>query len=583
MREIKMRKNSGKFSKFKVFSLFLTIVLVLSQAIWMKDTSAANAVYLDGAAGSDSNTGVTQAEAVRSLGKAKELAAGGGTILVSGTLSVSGDTTWSLPGGVVLQRAPGFSGAIVNITGTLTLKNISLSASDVAGSGSIAGTATPTPEPTKEAEKEATPEPTPEVTAEPSPEPTPEVTAEPSKEPTPEPQPSPEVTETPAPEVSAQPEANVEATPEVAEEPKAGLEEADTQESKAPEASESTQGEETPDQTDNKEVKPNTEKDSKDEKQKKEEKATDANAVVQDEVKDKVEKEKTAKKKAKAKESPKKEEQKKTEPKHSKLVSLLQNIKVTVENQEEINAVVEATKAYEALDDTKRAELPQELVNRLIKAQIATQRMNRTSNDITVAGDMPWYVQFRVTKGNSMSTTTFDLGDLLGSYEMKLWNLLTDSVYKPDGAVTVTVPIDNPSKYKDISVIHYLPNGGHEVLTPTILPNAISFVTTSFSPYNIAGNVLAGDVDKVYGKPDKDKQNSSETPSQNKTNSNNSVGTSGSSTRSIGKTAKSSNTNKVVAAKTGDTTNLLPMIGVGVGAIIVIVALIIIGKKKNKK
>ena len=172
MRAVKKKNERVKNSFFKVLSLVIVVTLAISAAVVLPHVVAeagGRCVYLDGRGGSDSAGGTSQSEAVRSFGKAKELAAGDGEILVCGTISVSGDTTWSLPVGVSFKRASGFSGAIVNISGTLTLNNISLSASDISGSGTITGKDNDKkdPEPTKEPEETATPEPTkePEATA----------------------------------------------------------------------------------------------------------------------------------------------------------------------------------------------------------------------------------------------------------------------------------------------------------------------------------------------------------------------------------------------------------------------------------
>ncbi len=103
-------------------------------------------------------------------------------------------------------------------------------------------------------------------------------------------------------------------------------------------------------------------------------------------------------------------------------------------------------------------------------------------------GDIPWYVQFRVSKGSIADAANFDLGELLGSYEMSLWNLLDDSPYSLNGrSVTVTVPVKNAADYEKVSVLHYFSDGSYEELYPEILGNAIRFTTSSFSPYTISG------------------------------------------------------------------------------------------------
>ena len=53
-----------------------------------------------------------------------------------------------------------------------------------------------------------------------------------------------------------------------------------------------------------------------------------------------------------------------------------------------------------------------ELVIRLKKAQTVCKLYNHTSSGITVEGDIPWYVQFRVSKGSIADAANFDLGEL---------------------------------------------------------------------------------------------------------------------------------------------------------------------------
>lgn len=572
----KITGQSRKKTRLLTLVLILTLIAAQGTAFWLTGDAKADGstVYLNGSGGSDEASGASSEEAVRSFSKAKELAGSGGTIQVCGTVSVSGNTTWSLPAGVSLKRAPGFSGAIVNISGTLTLKNITLSKSDISGTGTIAGQeekkADPTPEPTPEATQ--TPEPTPEVTE--TPEPTPEVT--PTPEPTPEatetPEPTPEVTETPA-ETPAPDETPEPAAPEtedpVQDETAAGEEAAKQGKTEDSENKEDKKTDEEETAEESKEAEPieedNSGKDDQNTSDTPEETETPAEEQNQEDgTEDDQQTDHTA-----------------------DLMKLLGKLKVTVENQSDIAAVIEATKAFDALSQDQQAQVPQELIVRLKKAQLACQIMNRNSNGITVDGDFPWYVQFRAQKGNSAGAGTFDLGELIGSYEMTLWNLLTDSTYKPESAVTVTMPLKDAWKYQDISVIHYLAGGSYEILIPEILENAIRFTTNSFSPYNIAGNVLVGNVDKVYSQPDDSSSSSAQSSSGSGSGTGNSSvsrpaskSTSGSSVSNTSGAAKS---NTIKGVRTEDNTNLIMMISIAAGAVLLIVILLVVAKRKNKK
>ena len=539
---------------WKTISFLLVMAMVFTTVTiqWPSPAQASGtSVYLNGSGGSDSADGSSEAAAVQSFGRAKELAGGSGEILVCGTVYTSGDTTWSLPGGVSLRRAPGFSGAIVNISGTLTLKNISLSSGDISGSGSIAGedktepSEEPTKEPTTEPTKEPTAEPTKEPTKEPTAEPTKEPTAEPSKEPTKEPtaEPSEEPTKEPTAEPSEEP--TKEPTAEPSEEP-----------TKEPT------------------------------------------------------KEPTAEPNEEPTKEPTKEPEKESGP--------LENLQVSAGNEEDVQTILEAYQWYEGCTEDEQSMVPQDLVIRLKKAQSACKVYNRTSNGITVSGEFPWYVQFRVTQGSQ--DANFDLGDLLGSYDMELWNLLEDEPYDLNGTpVTVTIPVSDADKYEKISVIHYLEDGSYEVLTPEVLDGAIRFTTTSFSPYSVAGEgriagstVLVGPGDAIYNQSGGSSQSGSTSTGSNQqvssVGASHSQSASGSGSSSVvrpqnsgGSSSSSSydsdsrstsdsersNTRTASSVRTDDPNNLTPYLVVVVVAAALIIILIVAGtisaRRKRRK
>ena len=563
---------------WKTISFLLVMAMVFTTVTiqWPSPAQASGtSVYLNGSGGSDSADGSSEAAAVQSFGRAKELAGGSGEILVCGTVYTSGDTTWSLPGGVSLRRAPGFSGAIVNISGTLTLKNISLSSGDISGSGSIAGedktepTKEPTAEPTKEPTAEPTKEPTAEPTKEPTAEPTKEPTAEPTKEPTAEP--SEEPTKEPTKEPTAEPskEPTKEPTAEPSEEP-----------TKEPTAEPS------------------------------EEPTKEPTAEPSEEPTKEPTKEPTAEPSEEPTKEPTKEPEKESGP--------LENLQVSAGNEEDVQTILEAYQWYEGCTEDEQSMVPQDLVIRLKKAQSACKVYNRTSNGITVSGEFPWYVQFRVTQGSQ--DANFDLGDLLGSYDMELWNLLEDEPYDLNGTpVTVTIPVSDADKYEKISVIHYLEDGSYEVLTPEVLDGAIRFTTTSFSPYSVAGEgriagstVLVGPGDAIYNQSGGSSQSGSTSTGSNQqvssVGASHSQSASGSGSSSVvrpqnsgGSSSSSSydsdsrstsdsersNTRTASSVRTDDPNNLTPYLVVVVVAAALIIILIVAGtisaRRKRRK
>ena len=587
---------------WKTISFLLVMAMVFTTVTiqWPSPAQASGtSVYLNGSGGSDSADGSSEAAAVQSFGRAKELAGGSGEILVCGTVYTSGDTTWSLPGGVSLRRAPGFSGAIVNISGTLTLKNISLSSGDISGSGSIAGedkteptkepTAEPTKEPTAEPTKEPTKEPTAEPTKEPTAEPTKEPTAEPTKEPTAEP--SEEPTKEPTKEPTAEPskEPTKEPTAEPSEEPTAEPSEEPTKEPTAEPSEEPTK-------------EPTAEPS--------EEPTKEPTAEPSEEPTKEPTKEPTAEPSEEPTKEPTKEPEKESGP--------LENLQVSAGNEEDVQTILEAYQWYEGCTEDEQSMVPQDLVIRLKKAQSACKVYNRTSNGITVSGEFPWYVQFRVTQGSQ--DANFDLGDLLGSYDMELWNLLEDEPYDLNGTpVTVTIPVSDADKYEKISVIHYLEDGSYEVLTPEVLDGAIRFTTTSFSPYSVAGEgriagstVLVGPGDAIYNQSGGSSQSGSTSTGSNQqvssVGASHSQSASGSGSSSVvrpqnsgGSSSSSSydsdsrstsdsersNTRTASSVRTDDPNNLTPYLVVVVVAAALIIILIVAGtisaRRKRRK
>ncbi len=85
-------------------------------------------VYLNGTEGNDANAGNSANAAVKTFEKALELLADNGTIYISGTVTVSGNETWSLGSGQKIQRYSSFNDALIKVAsgGNLTLKNITI-------------------------------------------------------------------------------------------------------------------------------------------------------------------------------------------------------------------------------------------------------------------------------------------------------------------------------------------------------------------------------------------------------------------------------------------------------------------------
>lgn len=512
MTKLKKKNDTKRRSKMRILSLLLAVVFVLSQGIALKEVSAANKIYVDQKMGDNKNSGDSPEEAVKSFKKARKL------LDEKGVIYIKKDGKWIPLKGKALDKA-------TKIDEEAILDDVNDKEVDVTP------TVTNTPEAPKVTEEPIVTE-APMVTEAPTitekpividaPTPTPTPTANGNAQPTPTPDMADIVQPTPTPAITD----DVQATPTP---------------SPLPEVT----GEEPSPEINNQDV-------SDDETFGGEISTEDAPGGLEANVQgeEKLELPMTG------------------EITAVELNDFLEQVTFMLQDQLDINNIYGATLAYDALDDEAKSQLPEALYKRLRAAQLVIGENNKVSNGIRVDGDLPWYVEFRATYGNNKGGGTFDLGDLVGSYELTLWNTLTNEPYKLNGAsVTVTIPVDNAIKYKNISVIHYLEDGSVEVLTPTRVEgeNAISFVTTSFSPYSVAGNVLAGGADGIYDKADKSSESNKDKPSNSNSDSN-SKGTS----------------NKSAGANTGDDNNVALMIGLGGGAIAVIIGLIVVKKKKKR-
>ena len=84
-------------------------------------------VYLNGSTGNDSNSGTSTSAAVKTLDKALTLVKEGGTIYITGTVTVSDTQVWEMTNSVTIKRQSSFTGPLVTVSGgSLTLKNITI-------------------------------------------------------------------------------------------------------------------------------------------------------------------------------------------------------------------------------------------------------------------------------------------------------------------------------------------------------------------------------------------------------------------------------------------------------------------------
>lgn len=155
-----MNRNRKNLHKVKANVLGLTLASVMAvgtageamapSLVYAADSSVqagtgktAGTIYLNGTLGAeaDKQDGSSKDKAVASLDKALALAGSGGTVLVCGQITVSSEKSLTIPGGVQIKKAEGYTGSIIKITGKgkLTVTGSGLQASDVDTTGADAG------------------------------------------------------------------------------------------------------------------------------------------------------------------------------------------------------------------------------------------------------------------------------------------------------------------------------------------------------------------------------------------------------------------------------------------------------------
>ena len=636
-----MKKNNKPAAKryMKTVGMVMASVMVLSsttgQMVYaesakdQKDTQDGEKkeektiVYLNGKAGNDKNSGESQDEAVKSFEKAAELAGSCGVIRICGTVTVDEEETWELPSGVSIRRAEDFEDALVRVNGCLKLDNVRLYTEDITGDGEVEGAAekekvyvpkvitvkdakalseislegcdgdgvfswekedaVPTeyetdyqvvfhPYDTKKidySKEKGWDEDSETVTR--------KVTVRVSSL-KPEVTPTPEATDTP--EVTPQPESTPQPTPEVTEPTDPGSEVTHPDTTITPEPTE------VPDVPTEPEVPPTDPAEP-----------TPETPKPQPEVPSDTVPETPADTESTEGAGLTWEQMNEIATVQEQLDFLPSEVTTT----EEVEAIVAATKEYEALSEAQKAYIEADSLVLLQTAQEQAKTVNRTSNDVTVDGDFPWYIQFQVQLNNDKSDSSVlngqNVDTFISPYEMKLWDMMNDNEYQLNGQqVRITMPAPDDQLYTQLVVIHYLKDGSIEYITPIYnADGTLSFVTTSFSPYNVAGlkiagsQSLVGNTDKAYTNKNTTTSGSTTTKltpnvSAGNTGSSSNGSTSGSVTKKNTQKSQTQQaygtTLKRVNPKTGDYQQTAWYAGLAAAAL---AALGIAGKKNRKK
>ena len=637
-----------KRRKMSILSMILAFVLAAVNILPMQTVEAAEGktVYLNGQDGSNENSGQSSESAVSTLTKAKEmLGENGGTIIVTGTLSVSWETTWSMPSGSVLKAASGLEGPVIAVTkdGSLTLNNfvidgqkgnvisnsgylalkdnVTLQASgsrisadsaiytakeattmkdgvliagvekseketassesgtdkieteyikdseavvpetavaeapgtdtegsDTAGSDTTSTEAASDKTTTTEtaATGAASTEPTTTETA---------VSGAASTETT--------TTETTTTETAATKPASTEtAATEIISTDLTGTAatESASADSDITEQSESQAVTTTP-STEPFASEPSVSKPE-----------TTITETAKSAEQGSTGKKKTVKKAGnqKSKSQPETQTTAPTEDPIDNFATFNEMVySLQVESREDISSAVEVTKIYEALSEYEKSQVTEEAYNLMIQAQNTAGELNHAHNGVTVSGSLPWYVQFTAEINDSRDNG--ESGQIIVPYDLKLWDMYRNVAYvlEPGEKVTVTMPVPDADLSNGLTIYHYKADGTTEVLHPVINGETMSFETSSFSPFDVAGGTLLSGIGvnnsnnytggSTPSSTPSTNNNTNSTPNNTSNNSNgNNNGTSGSNTTNL--KPQPAGSTLAASPNTGDATPIAVMV-----------------------
>ena len=279
----------------------------------------------------------------------------------------------------------------------------------------------------------------------------------------------------------------------------------------------------------------------------------------------------------------------------------------------------DADNIFDQINEPIQDDRPSEAEDTLTPEEQAERAVqNHSCAGISVSGiELPWYVQFRATSGESYQFTNEDEAAIFRSYEFELWNLKTDSKYEiPDGQyISVTVPVKAGYEY---TIEHLLDNGAMETIVPSVDGNTMIFSTHSFSPFGIAGSKpligeniaedgYSGGTISVTSTPKPAStavptkaaasttgsgvntgsttgSNTSNTTINNSTSTDNSSATGNNSLAASGQSVSqnsSGSVNGTGAVRTGDNTPVGTFVILVVVAAVVVILIVVLKKKKN--
>lgn len=179
--------------------------------------------------------------------------------------------------------------------------------------------------------------------------------------------------------------------------------------------------------------------------------------------------------------------------KEAELINIIATLPDSVENLDDVNSVVEASRIYNSLSDEDKNKITNADILKKLQEQV--KAFHHVSNDVRIDG-VDWYLKLVVVPISSDTEVCGRIYKKLNSeyilslYDVYLWDTLNDRKYSftEDKTVTISVPAPDLTYFIRPTGIHENTNGKIDYLTLAFSNGRAIFETTSFSPMGIIAN-----------------------------------------------------------------------------------------------
>ena len=169
-----------------------------------------------------------------------------------------------------------------------------------------------------------------------------------------------------------------------------------------------------------------------------------------------------------------------------------------VNEETSYNDALDLIKTYYKLTEEQQLALADTEELKLIQDIIAKENHKDKETGISIL-DSQWNIKLYVKladkeKINSEIADKLNDKTLLGIWDIKLVDVLTNEEYKPENIVTIKIPVELITSIKDydeLSVLHYHDKDKLEFLSCELVDNTIVFKASEFSYYGIVGTKIS--------------------------------------------------------------------------------------------